>query len=136
MIVCDTGPLLAAANAQDHHHKVCAALLREAAGPLLVPSPVIAEVCQLLERRRGSRSEAAFLRSFRNGLTLVELTNADLDRMATLVETYASLPLGTVDASVITVAERLGIEQVATLDRRHFTIVRPRHVAALALVPT
>ena len=36
-------------------------------------------------------------------------------------KTYASLPLGTTDASVIAVAERLNLAEVATLDRRHFT---------------
>lgn len=55
--------------------------------------------------------------------------------MADLVETYADLPLGAADASVIAVAERLGVHQVATLDHRHFTVVRPRHVAALELLP-
>jgi uncharacterized protein len=45
-------------------------------------------------------------------------------RIAELVAAYRDLPLGTVDASVAA-AERLGIPQVATLDRRHLSIVRP-----------
>jgi len=36
---------------------------------------------------------------------------------------------------VLTVAERLNVSEVATLDRRHFTVVRPRHVKALTLLP-
>lgn len=32
-----------------------------------------------------------------------------------------------VDAAVIAVCERLGETKVATLDRRHFSVVRPRH---------
>lgn len=55
--------------------------------------------------------------------------------MAALVEQYADLPLGTTDASLIAVAERLDITEIATLDRRHFTVVRPRHVEAFDLVP-
>jgi len=47
----------------------------------------------------------------------------------------ADLPLGTNDASVIAVAERLGITEIATLDRRNFTVVRPHHVDALTLLP-
>lgn len=38
---------------------------------------------------------------------------------------YRGLPLGTVDASVVTAAERLEATEIATLDRRHFTVVRP-----------
>ncbi|GAA3792593.1 hypothetical protein GCM10022226_09850 [Sphaerisporangium flaviroseum] len=92
-------------------------------------------MCQLVEKRQGSKAEAAFLQSFESGLTLIDLTDEDLVRMSTLVEAYASLPLGAVDASVIAVAERLGIAEVATLDRRHFTVVRPRHTGALTLLP-
>lgn len=46
-------------------------------------------------------------------------------RIADLVSAYRHLPLGTVDASVVATAERLRINDVATLDRRHFSIVRP-----------
>lgn len=55
--------------------------------------------------------------------------------MAELVETYSSLPLGTSDASVIALAERLAINEVATLDHRHFAVARPRHTASLTLLP-
>lgn len=56
-------------------------------------------------------------------------------RMAALVRQYADLKLGGTDAAVIATAERLGITRVATVDRRHFTVVRPKHVASFALLP-
>ncbi|MEU4324522.1 type II toxin-antitoxin system VapC family toxin [Nonomuraea dietziae] len=135
MIVLDSGPLVAAVNSRDNHHAACARLLRTHPGPLLVPSTVVTEVCQLVERRQGSKAEAAFLQSFGSGLTLVDLTAEDLTRMSRLVEKYESLPLGVVDASVIAIAERLNIAEVATLDRRHFTVVRPSHTGSLILLP-
>ncbi len=55
--------------------------------------------------------------------------------MGELVEQYGDLPLGTADAAVIAIAERLDIAEIATLDRRHFTVVRPRRVPALTLLP-
>lgn len=77
-----------------------------------------------------------YLRSLADGdFSTVELTTADYARMADLVVTYGSLPLGTTDASVIAVAERLKLTDVTTLDRRHFTVVRPNHVNALILLP-
>jgi predicted nucleic acid-binding protein len=104
--------------------------------PLFRPTPILTEVCYLLGRERGAAVEAAFLRSVRDDVfTLVGLLPADLDRMAELVEKYASLPLGAADASVIAIAERLKLPEVATLDRRHFTVVRPSHVNALTLLP-
>jgi uncharacterized protein len=60
---------------------------------------------------------------------------ADWERVRELVTAYASLPLGGTDASVIALAERHGAIRVATLDRRHFTVVRPRHAEALELLP-
>lgn len=60
---------------------------------------------------------------------------ADLMRMAGLVARYHDLPLGSVDASVIAAAERRGVAAIATLDRRHFSVVRPAHTKAFALLP-
>jgi predicted nucleic acid-binding protein len=56
LIVVDTGPLVAAAD--DHDHARCVAMFAAARRPWLVPQPVIAEVCYLLEREHGSRAEA------------------------------------------------------------------------------
>ena len=77
-----------------------------------------------------------FLRSIADGdFTAVDLGTADYARMADLVEQYGDLPLGTTDASVVAVAERLKLTEVATLDRRHFTVIRPAHADALTLLP-
>jgi predicted nucleic acid-binding protein len=132
--VLDTGPLVAALNSSDRRHAECARLLVELEGRRLLPSPVLTEVCWLLER--WPKAEAAFLEQVAAGtFELIHLTSTDLLRMAELVKQYADLPLGSVDASVVAVAERLGVEHVATLDRRHFSVVQPSHVAALVLVP-
>jgi uncharacterized protein len=77
-----------------------------------------------------------FLGDLAAGNFIVEPVAAqDWLRIAELVGAYRDLPLGTVDASVIALCERLDAWQVATLDRWHFTVVRPRHVEALQLLP-
>lgn len=102
-----------------------------------MPAPVLTEVGYLLEREKGARAEAAFLRSIRAGeVLMIALGAADVDRMAELVESYADFPLGLVDASVIAVAERLGADSIATLDRRHFSVVRPGTGQRLPSCPT
>ena len=63
------------------------------------------------------------------------LADADLARAADLMTAYADLPLGFVDASIIAMAERLGITTILTTDRRHFAVVRPAHCDRLRLVP-
>ena len=139
MIVCDTGPLVAAAIKDDARHRECVDLftaLHLAGRRILVPGPVVAEVGYLLARQGGARVEAQFLTSLaERTLWPVELTAEDYRRSAELVLTYKDLPLGTTDATVIALCERLGLSEVATLDRRHFTVVRPRHVEAITLLP-
>lgn len=136
MILVDTGPIVAVVNDRDDRHRECRHLLERLPGPLLVPATVATEVCMMLERRRGTYAELAFLSDVRAGrYTLIESLSADLGRVAELVEKYDDLPLGTVDASVIALAERLNITTVVTLDRRDFGTVRPAHAPALTLLP-
>jgi len=52
-----------------------------------------------------------------------------------LLDIYADLRVGFVDAAVLAVTERLRETKLATLDHRHFSVMRPRHVDALELLP-
>lgn len=139
MILVDTGPIVAAAVGDDEHYRRCADLfagLRLARHRLLLPATVSAEVGYLLSTGVGPALETDFLQSVADGdFEPVDLTTDDYVRMAELTEQYNDLPLGVTDASVIALAERLGVTEVATLDRRHFTVVRARHVGALTLLP-
>ena len=136
MLLCDTGVLLAAGNIKDQAHPACVRLLRQAEGPLLVPSPVLAVIGYLLQSRVGPQAEVTFLKSFGDdGFHIVELEEQDIRRMAELVQSYLDLPLGIVDAAVIAIAERLQLTEIATLDHRHFAVVRPSHTDAFTLLP-
>jgi uncharacterized protein len=97
---------------------------------------VITEVAYLVATRLGTRAEIRFLGDLAAGSFTVEpVTPADWLRIAELVGRYRDLPLGTVDASVVAAAERLGVVEVATVDHRHFGVVRPTHTEAFALLP-
>jgi predicted nucleic acid-binding protein len=135
-VLVDACPLYAVADENDDEHETCVELLAELAGPLVVPVLVAAEVVQLLEARVGAEAEVRFVGALAAGELAVEsVSAADWERIAELVWQYRDLPLGTVDASLVAAAERLGIVTVATLDRRHFSVVRPAHVAAFELLP-
>ena len=88
-----------------------------------MPGTVVAEVGYLLARNAGARVESLFLQALADGdFEPVDLRSPDYRRAAELVQIYADLPLGTTDATVIALAERLDVDEVATLDRRHFTV--------------
>jgi hypothetical protein len=135
-VVVDTGVLLAAADNDDADHFRCAQLLRDHRGELLVPAPVLPETCWQIERNLGAASEAAFLRLVVTGeLAVIDLVMADYRHCLELIERYADLPLGLVDASVVAVAENHQITTIATLNDRDFRVVRPRHCDAFELIP-
>ena len=133
-LILDTGPLVALLDATDPDHERCAALIGGTPETRVIPGPVLVEVEYLVRPWPGAF--AALLADVARGALVVR----DLDRAATLragelVEQYRDLPLGFVDAAVIALAERLGEPKVATLDHRHFAVVRPAHVYALDLLP-
>ena len=99
-------------------------------------APVVAETAWMIESRLGPGAEVSFVRLVITGeIEVIDLTVADYTRCADLIERYADLGLGLVDASVATVAERLNVATVATLNHRDFRVVRPRHLEAFDLVP-
>lgn len=136
MLLVDTGVLLAAADDNDPDHEACVALLAGTVDELVTTGLVVAEAAYLIDRQLGAAAEAGFFRSLGNGDARVEpVTVADFERIAELIERYADFPLGGTDASLIAVAERLGLHRIATLDHRHFAVVQPKHVDAFQLVP-
>jgi len=105
-------------------------------GPLIVPELVVTEVAYLLETRLGAETEVRFIGDLAAGNLIAEPVHpGDWMRIAELVAGYADLPLGTVDASVVAAAERLRVVQIATLDGKHFSVVRPSHATAFEILP-
>jgi uncharacterized protein len=134
-LILDTSVIFAAANRRDSNHLGCSELVIESPGPLLIPALVLAEACYLIGQTLGAAAETALLRSV--ATTRFEVfgpSREDLARMAELAEIYEDLPLGATDASVIALAERLNHDVIATLDRRHFTVVKS-NLGVLTLLP-
>lgn len=132
--IVDSGPLFAAADLDDADHDDALHALSNPELHLIVPMLVVAEVTYFIGSRLGVGAEAQFLR----GLAALDVEApavSDWKRIAELVELYGDFPLGGTDASIIALAERLDVSTVVTLDRRHFTAVRPQHCAALTLLP-
>lgn len=135
-LVCNTGPLLAVLNDRDKHHGASVALFDGFDGALIVPSLIITEVCYLAQTQVGPQAEARFLDSIvARELSIEHPTEQDWSRMAQLVRQYAGFPLGVADASVIAIAERLDITQLASVDHRHMRAVKPAHCHSFELLP-
>jgi uncharacterized protein len=135
-LVLDTGPILALLDAGDPAHQRSVEMVDELHEDLIVPTCVLVEVDYWAHKLLGDETWAVFVQDVAAGAYRLEpLTLDDLQRAAELEREYADLDLGLVDASVIALCERLGETKVATLDRRDFSVVRPRHCESLSLLP-
>ena len=134
MLLVDSGVLYALADRDDAWHARCVEMLRRSRERLLAPVTVLPEVAYLIQTRLGTRAEQRFARSVANREFGVEsIGDNDWRRCAELMREYEQI--GLVDASVVAIGERLRLRTIATTDRRHFSLVRPRHRDAFELVP-
>ena len=135
-LVLDTGVVIALVDADDSHHGRCIALAEATLEDLVVPGTALPEIDYFLRKRGLSKGWLALVEDVTAGAYRLHWPDdAGIARAAELEMQYADLRLGFVDASVIAACETLGETKVATLDRRHFSVVRPRHCEALVLLP-
>lgn len=135
-LIIDTGALVSIADTTDPHHDACATLLQNETEPLVTTAMVIAEAVYLLDRDLGPHAEALLYQMILDGdLHIDALAIEEWQRVHDLVVHYADLRLGGTDASLIALAEHHHEGRIATLNRRHFSVVRPTHVDAFTLLP-
>ena len=135
MIVIDTGPIIAAANRKDSSHQQCVELLETFPGPLLLPQPLLAETATCWPAAPVTRPRSIPPRCRRRRIRPGSSKPGRRQPSSAPRGTLLRPTLGTADAVVVAVAERYGAATIATLDRRHFSVVRPSHVSALTLLP-
>jgi len=135
-ILVDTGILYAVADIDDAWHEPVKVFLQNTTDTLVVPITVLPEICYLLSNHLGQESERRLIGSIIQGELRIEaLINEDFRRSFQLLETYSDLNIGFVDASVVAIAERLKIHRILTTDRKHFSVIRPRHCQTFELLP-
>lgn len=135
-LVLDTGPVLALLDADDPFHARSVEMIDAVDERLVLVAPTLVEIDYWIRKRLTPDVWRALVDDIAAGAYhLEDLTATDLTRVGELERDYADLSLGMVDAAVIAVCERLGESKVATLDRRHFSVVRPRHCPVLELLP-
>jgi uncharacterized protein len=131
-LICDTGALLDYLVEQAPDHRRFRDALDDAR-TRYVPGLVLAEVDYFLRDER--RAMNAFMHDIARGaFTYAPPALDQLRRAMELDDRYADLSLGLVDASIVILAEDLGVHRIATRDLRHFGAVRLRGGKALELV--
>lgn len=135
-LILDTGPLLAFFDQADEAHQAARRLFRDTREPLVIPAPVLVELDYWIHERLRPEHLSLLMLDIVRGIYRVEaLEFQDYVRVSELVDEYARMDIGFVDAAVLAIVERLGEPKLATLDRRHFGVMKPRHVLSLQLLP-
>lgn len=136
-LILDTGPLYASLDRNDADHAACRELIEECSELRVIPAPVLVELDYWIHERLHQGVLVAFLDDLITGAYHVEeLQPEDYRRIREICDRYADADIGYVDAAVLAIVERLDEAKLATLDHRHFAILRPRHVDALHLLPS
>ena len=109
---------------------------QQVTGRIIVPITVIPEIAYLLLTRRSHRAMRLFIRELQQPVwNVIGLDGVDLARIFELLDQYQDARLDFADASIVTVAERLNVETVLTLDKRDFYMIRPLHTDHFTILP-
>ena len=134
--VLDTSFLFALSDRGDRNHERVLALAQSTNEVLVLPVVVLPEICYLVASRLGHQAMRQFVISLTNSAVQIEpIAMNDLVRSNEILEQYADSELDFTDAAIVAIAERLNITRVYTLDRRDFSIIRPRHCDYFELLP-
>jgi uncharacterized protein len=134
LAIVDASPLIAAMDRREPGHARVVEVLRRRDLRFAIPTLVIAEVAYLVGSRMNARAEVTFLRSL-GSFEIEAPTTDEWSLIADMVERYADFPLGTTDASIAVLADRLDTDLIVTLDRRHFASIRSPKGREFHLLP-
>lgn len=136
MIVLDTSALLAFLWAHDPAHERVVALVEDEPGPFIVSPYVVAELDYLLLKRGGVGVELVAIDALAGGAYELPVMGAgDLISCFAVLSAYREHPIGITDASLVVLADRYGTDRIATLDHRHFSMLRTASGQPFTLLP-
>lgn len=135
-MIVDTSALLAYFDDRERKHAVCVETIESSADELVVSPYVVAELDYLLTTRHGVDAEIASLRELTGGAwTLATFAEPDLEKAIQVIERYHDHEIGVADASNVVLADRYQTRTIATLDHRHFDVLRPLKGGRFAVLP-
>ena len=120
----DTGPFVAYLDRADPMHAATTARLDDFTGRLVTTSAVVTEAMYFVSDAPNGPLSFAQLLVSANVLIGDVSQPAEVLAAATLMKKYSDTPMDFADATLVLLAEDLGLMDIATLDRRGFSTYR------------
>jgi hypothetical protein len=135
-VIVDTSALLAFFDAAEPLHVAVTDVLRSTHELLVISPYVLAEVDYLVATRHGLSAELAVLDELAGGAwELAAFGLVDLQAARVVIDDFADQDIGLADASMVVLAGRYRTRSIATLDRRHFSVLRTTDGRAFDIAP-
>lgn len=126
-VIIDTNIIYSLMDRADRNHSDIKRFFLENDNFLyLMPSSAVVEICYLVNNRLSPHLEIKFLEEINRNFHLEPVKDIDILRITEILKKYENLNIGYVDASIIAIAERLKINKILTLDRKHFELITPK----------
>ncbi len=122
-ILMDTGPWVALIDRSEKKHKECSEWLKQFTGRIFSTEAVLTEVLYLLNFSYEAQATAIDF-VLKGTVTLMPLSVENLEKAKQLMSKYKDIPMDFADASLVVIANDLGISHIATLDKKDFGIYR------------
>ena len=133
-VLVDAGPLVAILHRDDHDHEVCVETLKRMRMSLMTTWMPVTEAMYLLDF--SVDAQGALLEIIERGaLSVLSLDADDVPSMRSLMRKYSDLPMDFADASLVHAANREGIRDIFTLDRRDFSVYRLKRRRPFTIIP-
>lgn len=134
MVIIDTGPLVALFDSSEPTHKACRENLQMINDDLVTSWPVLTEAFYMLDDwRTGQATLWNFILA--GAVQIFDIHTSHYKRLEELMRKYSDNPMDLADASVVLIAEVLKVRSIFTLDRKDFSIYRPKHCRHFELIP-
>lgn len=120
-VIFDTGPWVALIDRSETRHPECVQWLKKFSGNLYSTEAVLTEVLYLLNFSIIAQS-AAIDFVLKSIVEILPSNMQSLQKTKNLMKKYADLPMDYADATLVCLAAEAGIQNIATFDKKDFTI--------------
>ena len=132
--ILDTGPWVALIDRSESRHTECVQWLKKFSGRLYSTEAVLTEVIYILNF--SITAQCAVLDFvLKSVVEIVPSSTDSFKKTKNLMKKYADLPMDFADATIVCLATETGMQNIATFDKKDFTIYKLPKKKSFTILP-